>query len=409
MTRPGGALLLLAGLAGCVSAPSPPPKVEYLPPTTPPSEASGSFVQQPRELVWNQLIDRLNQSELTVERVDEARGVIVATYSGDPEPHVTCGWLVFYRPDELERIPAARRESRFDWPFEGGSVGVDRELTLDGRLVLEVEPANGDTVVAAESAYVLTKTVALVDPSGAPLGQDRELVEFKSGGSGRFEKGTVCQPTGALELAAMSALPRGSPVGALARQGGERPPPLGAPPQETVRTTRIDGQELDCAGVDRFYCDALEITASYREINQRRELGLDIETLDGGTTLVEGSLFGLAIDLPTFDSFLTVSYLQRDGTVGHVLDGTGQPWPANAQELLQDTGYEIAEPYGLEMVVAVASEVPLFPEPRPRFESAPAFLAALLERLNAIRIEHPDAQIAATHLFVTTRPREPLS
>ena len=62
--------------------------------------------------LWNQLLDRLIQSPLEVDLADPERGIIVARYSGDPEPYVTCGWILVDRGGELEQVlPAARRAS----------------------------------------------------------------------------------------------------------------------------------------------------------------------------------------------------------------------------------------------------------------------------------------------------------
>ena len=157
-------------------------------------------------LIWNQLLDRLIQADLEIDLADPERGIIVARYSGDPEPYVTCGWILVDRGGELEEIPASGATS-FKRVVQGRRLEVNRDLNLDARLVVEVNPDGDGAAVETTSNYVLTKTVAAANQAGWTRGRAQEVVSFSSGGRGEFSKGTICQSNGALERTVLDVLP----------------------------------------------------------------------------------------------------------------------------------------------------------------------------------------------------------
>ena len=59
------------------------------------------------------------------------------------------------------------------------------------------------------------------------------------------------------------------------------------------------------------------------------------------------------------------------------------------------------------MVVAVASDVPLFASPRPPAEAAESYLADLRRRLAEMSGADDPAQIAASLLVITPAPQQP--
>jgi hypothetical protein len=101
-----------------------------------------------------------------VSAANEAAGSIVVTYSGDPEPYVDCGWIVIHEDDEFERVPAAQSEASFLRRRAGEVVSVERDLTLDARMSVQVEPSGDDAIVQADSTYVLTKRIASSEGQG---------------------------------------------------------------------------------------------------------------------------------------------------------------------------------------------------------------------------------------------------
>jgi hypothetical protein len=201
-------LLLLAGVASCAAPER--PELDYLPPSGQPAAARSAFVRQQPWLVWGNILDHLQQQGVRVTAADEAAGLIVVTYSGDPEPYVDCGWIVIYESDEFERVPAARSEASFLRRRGGEVVSLERDLALDARMTVEVEPSGDDAIVRADSTYVLTKTIEASEED-EPI--HAETIQLASGQSDTFTAGTRCQPTGELERLVFDALPTVSVAG----------------------------------------------------------------------------------------------------------------------------------------------------------------------------------------------------
>lgn len=407
--RRGLVALVLLGLGGCTTPP--PPKVEYLPPTSSPTAINRSVVRLPADMAWNQVLDRLQQSDLKIDYTDPGAGVMVATYKGEPASFVDCGWIVKHTAEDLERVPASAPKASFDRIINKRRLRLERDLRLDGRMVLRFQPQGRETLVTADSTYVLTKLIELKDGGGAPRGGTYEIVSFRTGERGEFNKGTVCQSTGQFELAALEALPVVVGGNGFGDDGaGNRS--TRATVTEVPTTDAPDLSEpvvpasLDCTGDEWSFCDVLDSTRTYRDANREQNLGLAVATVnEGGATLVEGQSLALDIRLPVFDAYVHVAYLQRDGTVGHVVPGSSQRWPADGRRYVQDTAYEIAPPFGREMILAVATSEPLFQEPRPRFEPALDYIDDLRRRLGELRARNPAGRIAVSHRFVTTGPR----
>ncbi|HLT02382.1 MAG TPA: hypothetical protein VK001_09385 [Geminicoccaceae bacterium] len=200
--------LLLAGVAGCTGPDT--PEIDYLPPSGRPAADRSAFVRQQPWLVWGNILDHLQQQGAQVTALDEVRGTLVIAYSGDPEPYVDCGWIVTYEEDDLERLPAARSEASFPRRRDGEVVTIARELRLDARLNVQVEPSGEDAVVRTDGTYVLTKTIASSETE-QPL--HTETISFQTGQSDAFSSGTKCQANGELERLVFEALPTVSLAG----------------------------------------------------------------------------------------------------------------------------------------------------------------------------------------------------
>jgi hypothetical protein len=487
--RPGVALIaLLTGvLSACAVTTSKPPRLSYAPPSTAPGEPDPAYAGQPAGLIWNQLLDRLIQSPLEVNLADPERGIVVASYSGDPEPFVSCGWILVQRGDEVEQVPASG-EATFRRVVQGRRMEVSRGMKLDARLVVQVKPEDRGAAVDTTSNYVLTKTVLAEERGGRPRGRAHEVVSFSAGGRGEFSKGTVCQPTGAMERIVLDVLPRTARVQVAERSepppqvqaadgGGPAPgekiiesatPAPAAPPADrgapaataqtaedaapgalgqtaessgaapTAQSSERDGPavagqaaiappaaqdtevaelqraespdvsnledgavSLECPIADKVFCDVLDVTDPYRRANQDRNLGLALEAIEGSNPLLGGSDLGFDVSLPSYDAYLNVSFFLKDGTVRHVLSGWDRRWPAHAREFVSDAGLSIEDGASVEMVVALASDVPVFASPRPVSETAELYLSELRKRLSELSNGGDAARIAASLLVVT--------
>ena len=210
-----GLALLALALAACSATPSTPPRppqVGYLAPSGFPPGARSAVIQQEPDVVLRNVVAQLQQSAFEITDIDEQRGIVVARYSGDPEPFVDCGWIVTYATGELERIPAATAAASFERLIARDPAQLNRALRLDGRMVVSLTPRGRSTLVSAATTYVLTKTVDLAQPGGVSRGQAQEIISFGTGQSGAFTKGTRCHPNGRLERVVYDSLPATSYV-----------------------------------------------------------------------------------------------------------------------------------------------------------------------------------------------------
>ena len=173
-----GLTLIALGLGGCAAqappplplpaAPpaAPPPQIGYFVPSGLPPSGRSAMIQQPPDALLDTIVDRLQQASFEISEVDRQAGLVVARYSGDPEPYVDCGWIVTYDTGELERIPAATAAASFDRMVERDPSKVNRQLRLDGRMVVSLTPRGGSTMVSAATTYVVTKMIDLSGPDG---------------------------------------------------------------------------------------------------------------------------------------------------------------------------------------------------------------------------------------------------
>ncbi len=161
------------------------------------------MLQQPW-LVWGNILDRLQQQGLAISDADEAGGEMVVRYRGDPQPYVDCGWIVAHNRREVGRTPAAAATATFVRRWQGELVAVKRDLELDARMTVQVTSDRAGAMVRTQSRYGLTKTVT---PEVADEALHRESIRFRSGESGTFSSGTICQPNGELERLVLDALP----------------------------------------------------------------------------------------------------------------------------------------------------------------------------------------------------------
>jgi hypothetical protein len=432
---------LITALAGCgtSSSPAPAPEIDYLSPGGLPPVERSAFVAQPPFLLFGNLLDRLQQDSLKVTKYDEDAGYLVAEYSGDPEPFVNCGWIVTYGTGALERVSASSARSQFVREVDDRQVTLDRQLRLDGRLVVRLDPDAGSTVVRTDATYVVTKIVAALGSNGNVIGRDTETVSFNTGETGTFEKGTTCQPTGRLERVVLDSLPSVSVVG----RGGAGVPRTTRPEDTTSAGIQAAVSSLSCADVrtDRGPDGSLRLTGFVRSAEDQawleRSLGevqgvgaidnqlevhpwpfceilqvlgpyeqdgrLNVATADGGTVLRQGDDLTLDLALPQDAEYLYLGYVQRDGRVGYIATMSVREWARSAGRIRFRTGYAIDEPFGREMLVAIVSARPLFDEPRPAYEAPEPYLVALRERLAAMQAGDPDGLIMADHLFITTQ------
>jgi hypothetical protein len=144
--------------------------------------------------------------------------------------------------------------------------------------------------------------------------------------------------------------------------------------------------------------------------NRDENGGLQVTMADGVFDLVEDDFVVIDAAAPSFDGHLYMFYTQEDGKLIHLMPTAKQPdserdagsrftigGPDDSQR------FSVTSPFGDDMITLIASDVPLFDQPRPQIESSAQF-AADLARAVAIA-EAAGARILADVVFVKTGPR----
>jgi len=125
--------------------------------------------------------------------------------------------------------------------------------------------------------------------------------------------------------------------------------------------------------------------------------------MQGGDTLM------VDVTTPNYQTYIAVDYFVLDGHVVHLLPTAAEPEnlapPRYAVTIGSLDNWMIAAPFGSEMLVLLATPVPLFERLRPGAEAAPDYLRALDTQLARISKSHGAGTIAVEFLQITTHPR----
>ena len=128
-----------------------------------------------------------------------------------------------------------------------------------------------------------------------------------------------------------------------------------------------------------------------------------------GGDLAAGDTLMVDVVTPDFQSYVTVDYFVLDGHVVHLLPNAAErenTAPPRYTATIGSLGnWVIGPPFGTEMLVLVATPVPLFDAVRPDAEDRTAYLRALDERLASIAKAHGAGAIAVDFLQITTHAK----
>jgi hypothetical protein len=128
-----------------------------------------------------------------------------------------------------------------------------------------------------------------------------------------------------------------------------------------------------------------------------------------GTDLKEGDTLMVDVTTPNYQSHVAVDYFALGGSVVHLLPNAVEREtlaPPRYTATIGNLGnWMIGAPFGTEMVVFLATPVPLFEGVRPNPEPGPAYLNALDERLAQIGKSHGAGTIGVDFLQITTHPK----
>lgn len=176
----------------------------YAPPERAPRGGRTRYVDEPPAIVFSELQPFLEERGLSLETVDPVAGLLVARYSGDPRPYLDCGKvqaLIDDKPMNPPRTYSANKpEIRSARTIRGKRYGLLRQMRLDARLVIQVEPRGEGSRLFSDAVYVTSQQLHRLRRGGVPDELvRREVASFNSAETGRFAKGTVCVSNGKLE------------------------------------------------------------------------------------------------------------------------------------------------------------------------------------------------------------------
>ncbi|HYZ62064.1 MAG TPA: hypothetical protein VE650_06375, partial [Acetobacteraceae bacterium] len=179
----------------------------------------------------------------------------------------------------------------------------------------------------------------------------------------------------------------------------------GQPEQELLRAVRDAARtaavDWSLGVVEGPYCGVLDLVRSYTRPFGATTGGVEVALRGNRTSLVADDKVEIRAALPDFPSYLQVDYFSSDGSVAHLRTAaTGSPvLPARSpQEFFAG---EVAPPFGTDLIVAVASSVPLFQKDQALSDRTDTYLRELRAALD----RRKPAQVASGVLMVRTSPR----
>jgi hypothetical protein len=116
------------------------------------------------------------------------------------------------------------------------------------------------------------------------------------------------------------------------------------------------------------------------------------------------------VSTPNYQTYLAVDYFVRDGNVVHLLPNSVEREtlapPRHTATIGSLGNWMIGAPFGTEMLVLLATPVPLFDGVRPDSEAGPDYLRALDGQLARIAKAHGAGAIAVDFLQITTHAKK---
>ena len=200
------ALGLVVALPVQPEAQSKPPKVlSYVKPAGRPAPPIDLAVGLPPDKAIARIRRNFERAGLTL-LPDAGDGTVAATYRGKGPPWIDCGWIFSFENGPKappKRYGGAAGESKIVVKRDGVVTRSVRRVRLDSLIAAKVVPEGAGSRVRGRATYVVTRSVA--DDGDSPV---VTRIDFRSGETGSFEKGTTCLPTGQFERLINQGLPR---------------------------------------------------------------------------------------------------------------------------------------------------------------------------------------------------------
>jgi serine/threonine-protein kinase len=167
--------------------------------------------------------------------------------------------------------------------------------------------------------------------------------------------------------------------------------------------------------VNAAFCPTLEVLRQVVPGFATTGPHLGLAMADGKARLHDGEAVRVQLAMPDFASRLRVDYIVHDGSVQHLYPQLADPRNRIAADpprafapgepvALSNPAWTISEPYGTDMIIAVASSEPLFDRPRPsNAEAAAVYLRELQEAIDNAR--HRGVRLSGAAVTVDALPK----
>jgi len=175
----------------------------------------------------------------------------------------------------------------------------------------------------------------------------------------------------------------------------------------------VSGVELTLQEVAGDKCALLAVLGRYWSADHMRadsSSSLRLNPASGrGADLREGDTLMVDVTTPNYQSYMAVDYFVLDGHVVHLLPNAAEREtlapPRHTVTVGNLGNWMIGAPFGTEMLVLLATPVPLFDNVRPDTEAGPGYLRALDTQLDRIAKSHGAGSIAVEFLQITTHAK----
>ena len=183
---------------------------------------------------------------------------------------------------------------------------------------------------------------------------------------------------------------------------------LHAAMQDAASGDAIDWQVAAAKGP---YCGALDVIRSYARPFAASSRAVGVALANGKTMLLANDLVIPRVTMPDFPAHLQLDYIASDGSVLHMRDATSAaPYPASASLMFGEPkpgfkGWAVDEPFGTDLIIAIASSAPLFPAGRPANDTLDGYVRDLQTALD--QASRAGARVSATAFVLRTSAKPP--
>jgi serine/threonine-protein kinase len=156
------------------------------------------------------------------------------------------------------------------------------------------------------------------------------------------------------------------------------------------------------------FCAVYDVLHPFLKSSYNFTLGLK----DNPATLRDGAFIAPEIHFPEYGAYLTLDYIQSNGQVAHLIQGAvkrGRTFPPGVTSVFGRKAvpgvttfpvpWQVGNPFGTDLLIAIASDQPLFQHDRPEAETVDTYIPALREAMQAYH--DPNIKVAAKVVATT--------